>query len=109
MEVALVTGRGPDLVTDLEGRRPLLRDEDVVVFGFRDADHAAAEGSQPLAPTIHAMDLPSVRERGAEQAAFDAWPTWNGPAAPLGSGSTWTSTSSTTPSCLPSTTTSPTA
>jgi arginase len=72
MELALVTGRGPNLVTDLEGRRPLVRDEDVVVFGFRDADHAAAEGSQPLAPTIHAMDLPTVRERGAGQAARDA-------------------------------------
>jgi arginase len=42
MELALVTGRGPELVTDLEGRRPLLRDQDVVVLGFRDADHAAA-------------------------------------------------------------------
>jgi arginase len=72
MELALVTGRGPDLVTDLEGQRPLLRDEDVVVFGFRDAEHAAAEGSRPLAPTIHAIDLPSVRERGAGRAAFDA-------------------------------------
>jgi arginase len=72
MELALVTGRGPDLVTDLEGRRPLLRDEDVVVFGFRDAHHAAAEGSRPLAPTIHAIDLASVRERGAERAARDA-------------------------------------
>jgi arginase len=72
MELALVTGRGPDLVTDLEGHRPLLRDEDLVVFGFRDADHAAAEGSRPLAPTIHAIDLPSVRERGAERAARDA-------------------------------------
>ena len=47
MELALVTGRGPDLVTDLEGRRPLLRDEDVVVFGFRDAEHAAAEEASP--------------------------------------------------------------
>jgi arginase len=72
MELALVTGRGPDLVTDLEGQRPLLRDEDVVVFGFRDADHAAAEGSRPLAPTIYALDLPSVRERGVERAARDA-------------------------------------
>jgi arginase len=72
MELALVTGRGPDLVTDLEGRRPLLRDEDVVVFGFRDAERAAAEGSRPLAPTIRAMDLPSVRERGAGRAARDA-------------------------------------
>jgi arginase family enzyme len=72
MELALVTGRGPDLITDLEGRRPLLRDEDVVVFGYRDADHAAAEGSRPLAPTIHAIDLASVRERGAGRAARDA-------------------------------------
>jgi arginase len=72
MELALVTGRGPDLVTDLEGRRPLLRNEDVVVVGFRDADHAAAEGSRPLAPTIGAIDLASVRERGAGRAARDA-------------------------------------
>jgi Arginase family len=63
MELALVTGRGPDLVTDLEGRRPLLRDEDVVVFGFRDADHAAAEGSQPLAPP-RPVPAPPRRRRG---------------------------------------------
>jgi arginase len=72
MELALVTGRGPELVTDLEGRRPLVRDEDVVVFGFRDAAHAAAEGSQPLASTIRALDLWSVRELGVERAGRDA-------------------------------------
>jgi hypothetical protein len=38
MALDLLTGHDPDLVTDLEGRRPLLRDEDVVVFGFRDVD-----------------------------------------------------------------------
>jgi hypothetical protein len=32
----------------------------------------AAEGSQPLAPTISAIDLASVRDHGAEQAARDA-------------------------------------
>jgi arginase len=72
MELALVTGRGPELVTNLEDRRPLVRDEDVVVFGFRDAEHAAAEGSQPLPPTIRAMDLWSVREQGVGRAARDA-------------------------------------
>jgi arginase len=72
MELALVTGRGPEVVTDLEGRRPLLRDEDVVVLGHRDAEHAAAEGSRPLAATIRAMDLAAVRERGAARAAGDA-------------------------------------
>jgi arginase len=72
MELALVTGRGPDLVTDLEGRRPLLRDQDVVVFSFRDADHTAAEASRPLAPTIHAIDLATARDQGAQRAARDA-------------------------------------
>jgi arginase len=72
MELALVTGRGPALVTNLEGRSPLVRDEDVVVFGFRDAEQAAADGSQPLAPTIRAMDLWSVRQRGVKQATGDA-------------------------------------
>jgi arginase len=72
MELALVTGRGPGLLTNLEGRRPLVRDADVVVFGFRDAAHAAADGSQPLAPTIRSMDLWSVRERGVESATREA-------------------------------------
>jgi arginase len=72
MELAMVTGRGPELVTNLEGRRPLVRDEDVVVLGFRDAEHAAAEGSRPLPPTIRATDLWSVREHGVERAAGDA-------------------------------------
>jgi arginase len=72
MELALVTGRGPEIVTNLEGRRPLVLDEDVVVFGFRDAEHSAAEGSQPLAPTLRAMDLAAVRELGVERATRDA-------------------------------------
>jgi arginase len=72
MELALATGRGPEIVANLEGRRPLVLDEDVVVFGFRDAEVAAAEGSQPLAPTLRAMDLVTVRDRGIEQAASDA-------------------------------------
>ena len=72
MDLALVSGRGPSIVTNLEGRRPLVRDDDVVVFAFRDAEHAAAEGSQPLPATVHAMDLVSVRQQGAANAAAAA-------------------------------------
>ncbi|MFI8288638.1 arginase family protein [Streptomyces sp. ms191] len=36
-ELALATGRGQDDLTDLEGLRPYLRDEDVRLFGVRDA------------------------------------------------------------------------
>jgi arginase len=72
MDLALVTGRGPEVVTNLEGRHPLLRDEDVVVFAFRDAERAAAEGSQPLPPTLRALDLATVREQSVEHAAREA-------------------------------------
>ena len=40
MDLALATGRGPDLVTNLEGLKPLFRDEDVVVLGRRDEKDA---------------------------------------------------------------------
>jgi arginase len=72
MDLAFVTGRGPEIVTNLEGRSPLIRDEDAVLFAFRDAEHAAAEGSQPVPPTLMAMNLKAVRERGVEEAARDA-------------------------------------
>ena len=42
MDLALATGRGPSVVADLDGRGALVRDEDVVVFGRRDAEEAEA-------------------------------------------------------------------
>jgi arginase len=72
MDLAFVTGRGPEIVANPEGRSPLVRDEDVVLFAFRDAELAAAEGSQPLPPTLAAIDLKTVRERGLEEATGDA-------------------------------------
>ncbi len=35
-DVALVTGRGDDYLTDLDGLRPYVRDEDVILLGVRD-------------------------------------------------------------------------
>jgi arginase len=37
-DLALVTGRGQADLTDIEGRRPYLRDEDLAVLGIRDDD-----------------------------------------------------------------------
>jgi arginase len=68
MELALATGHGPIRLTDLEGRRPLVRSEDTVVFGFRDADEQKQYGSQPLPPEILAFDLATVRRLGVERA-----------------------------------------
>jgi len=72
MDLAFATGRGPDLLTDIEGQRPLVRDDDVVAFGFRDADEQVKYGSPPLPPGLRAVDLPSIRSRGLDVAAREA-------------------------------------
>jgi arginase len=73
MDLALATGRGPAVVTDIEGRCPLVRDEDVVVFGRRDVADAEAHGSQRIEDTAIAMiDLPAVRAAGVAAAATSA-------------------------------------
>ncbi len=69
MDLAFATGHGPELLTNLEGLRPLVRDEDAVAFGFRDAQEQREYGSQPLPPQLLAIDLSEVRRRGAERAA----------------------------------------
>ncbi|MDQ8731111.1 arginase family protein [Bradyrhizobium sp. LHD-71] len=73
MELALATGRGPDMVTSIEGLRPLVRDQDVVVLGRRDADIADEYGSQRVEDTDIAMiDLAAFRQLGAPAAAEQA-------------------------------------
>lgn len=71
LELALATGRGPERLTRFEGLSPLVRDEDVVAFGFRDHDDQREYHSPPLAPDILDLDLPTVRRIGLE-AAVDA-------------------------------------
>ena len=73
MDLALATGRGPEIVADLDGRRPLVRDEDVVQFAQRDAEEAAEAGSQRIQDTgITVIDLAEIRRLGIERAAHDA-------------------------------------
>ena len=72
MDLALATGRGPEVLTNLEGRRPLVKDEDVVVLGVRDADEQAAYGSPPLPREIRAFDLPAIRHGGVPRASREA-------------------------------------
>jgi len=69
MDLGFATGRGPELLTNLEGLRPLVRDEDVVAFGFRDAQEQREYGSQPLPPAALALELNEVRRLGAQRAA----------------------------------------
>jgi arginase len=68
MDLAFATGHGPGLLTDLEGRGPLVRDEDAFVFGYRDAEEQAEYHRQPLPPSMGACDLATVHELGVEKA-----------------------------------------
>jgi arginase len=72
MDLAFVTGHGPPLLANLEGRAPLVRPADVVVFGVRDADEQRAYGSQPLPREMRAIDLAEIRRVGIASAARDA-------------------------------------
>lgn len=72
MDLAFVTGYGPSLLTDIEGRKPLVRPEDAVAFAYRDHKDQEEYGSQPLPAELKALDLPAVRAKGIEAAAAEA-------------------------------------
>ncbi len=71
-ELAVATGRGPQVLSELEGYSPLVRDEDVVAFAHRDAEEAASYGSQALPDALCSIDLDAVRRLGASGAARQA-------------------------------------
>ncbi|ULR42609.1 arginase family protein [Rhizobium sp. K102] len=72
MDLAFVTGYGPPLLTDIEGRGPLVRPQDAVAFAYRDHEDQAEYGSQPLPEGLKAIDLPALRKAGIEAAARQA-------------------------------------
>jgi arginase len=70
MDLAIVSGRGPDILINIEGLKPLVLDQDVVVFGFRDREQAASYGSQDVYETnMHVFDLQKEHTLGITHAA----------------------------------------
>jgi arginase len=72
MDLAFVTGYGPELLINIEGRSPIVRPEDAVAFGYRDHADQQQYGSQPLPHDLKAIDLPAVRRLGIGAAARNA-------------------------------------
>jgi arginase len=72
MELGFATGHGPRLLADIDGRGPLVRAQDTIVFGMRDQEEQRSYGSQPLPPELRAFDLQTIRTLGAEAAARSA-------------------------------------
>jgi arginase len=70
MDLAVATGRELPALADLDGLRPLVREEDVAVFGVRDVEDEVADGAPDVRGTaMHVYDLAEVRKLGAAEAA----------------------------------------
>jgi arginase len=65
-DLAVVTGRGAEQLTNLEGRRPLVRDADVVAVGHRGLEGIADE---VLATPMTLYDAAELRRLGPEEVA----------------------------------------
>jgi arginase len=74
-DLAVVTGRGASLLTDLEGRRPLVAEADVVAMGHRDLEVFAEE---VLATPMTLFDVAELRGLGPAEAARRAVATLAG-------------------------------
>ncbi len=60
MELAILTGRGPHKITHVAGKYPLLKEEDVVVYGIRAWDQLAESN-------IRVYDRNRMAERGIKE------------------------------------------
>ncbi|MFI1962958.1 arginase family protein [Streptomyces pathocidini] len=76
-ELAIATGRGQRDLTDLEGLRPYVRDEDVRVIGVRDDEEDRAELAELKIPTV---TVGEIRQWGAEDLALAYLATLETPA-----------------------------
>ncbi|HYE54171.1 MAG TPA: arginase family protein [Chitinophagaceae bacterium] len=65
MDLAIVTGRGPDLLTDIDGGKPYVPDEKVLHIGQRDQEETRRYGSQEIRDTaIRCLDLDFIEANG---------------------------------------------
>jgi arginase len=68
MDLALVTGTGPELLTDIDEQKPYVRPEDTVLFGYRSSEPESNAVSKP----IKSFPLDAIRVRGAAESAEQA-------------------------------------
>jgi arginase len=72
MDLAVVTGRGPALLTDINNLRPYVEDENVIHIGQRDAEETRKFGSQDIRQTgIKLFDLATIKSAGVDKVVAD--------------------------------------
>ncbi len=73
MDLAFVTGWGPDALTSIEGLMPYVREERVAALGNRDFDRfPPAQMPSAADSRMHYRDLAALREAGMARAANEA-------------------------------------
>ena len=76
MELSIVTGRGPRQITHVADKYPLLKDEDIVVYGIRAWDQIAASN-------IRVYDRHIMAERGIKSVVEEGLAHFTQPRLPL--------------------------
>jgi arginase len=69
MDLALVTGTGPELLTNIDGQKPHVRPEDTVLFGYRWPE--SGSNAQPSNP-MKSFPLDAIRADGVASSAAAA-------------------------------------
>ncbi|MDW0239176.1 MAG: arginase family protein [Nitrososphaeraceae archaeon] len=71
MDLAIVSGHGPDILSNLDHLKPLVKEQDIVVFGYRDSAQSAQYGCQDIKMTtmINAVELVDVKKLGLKNTA----------------------------------------
>jgi arginase len=68
MDLAMVTGHGPDILTNIKGLKPYVKEEYVIHIGQRDSEEAKRYHSMEIKDTaIACFDLESIRKEGLNQ------------------------------------------
>ena len=68
MDLAIVTGRGPHILTNLYNARPYVKDEHVIHIAQRDWEETVKYGAQDIkASGINCLDLQMIRSKGVAE------------------------------------------
>ena len=68
MDLAIITGRGPDRLSNINSLKPYVEDRNVIHIGQRDAEEAKKYGSQDIAETgIKSFDYAQIKSAGTEK------------------------------------------
>ncbi len=71
MDLALATGRGPELLTNIDNKKPYIKPEDTIVFGYRQPPPGDTSPVAPQ-PPMGAFPFHSIQQHGIVESARKA-------------------------------------